>query len=151
MGVLKKLTSEYFGKTERLEDRVIMDGVVRADFTDMNGKHHKDGYRVENGDDDILYKLIRALIGKRGPECDLNDVDVSNVTDTNRLFYKSDFNGDISGWNVSGVTNMYAMFWDSDFNGDISGWEVDPDCVMTYIFKKSPLENNPPKWYNNRM
>ena len=41
MGVLKRLTSEYFGKAERLEDRVVMDGVIRVDFTDRNGRRHR--------------------------------------------------------------------------------------------------------------
>ena len=174
MGVLKKLTSEYFGETERLEDRIVMDGIVRADFTDRNGRRHRNGYRVEDGIWATLKKLIWKLVDKRGVECDLNDVDVSNVTSMSHMFFNSQFNGDISGWDMSGVTNMSYMFFNSQFNGDISRWKVsnvndmshmfrnsvfngdisrwkvNPDCYMTIMFKNSPLENNPPEWYKNR-
>ena len=203
MGVLKRLTEEYFGETERKEDMIkLPEGVVRVDFTDRNGKRHRSGYRVENGSWGTLDGLIKKLIDKRGPECDLNDVDVSNVKDMKHMFSNSDFNGDISGWDVSGVTNMsymfcgshfngdisewdvsgvttmYAMFSYSQFNGDISGWnvfkvtdmggmfdtskftgengdisgwDVNPDCDTRGMFDDSPLMNNPPEWYNNRM
>jgi surface protein len=40
------------------------------------------------------------------------------------MFYKSEFNGDISGWDVSKVSNMEGMFADS------------------------PLEIKTPVWYN---
>ena len=40
------------------------------------------------------------------------------------MFYRSKFNGDISGWNVSNVTDMSGMFYKSEFNGDISCWDV---------------------------
>ena len=174
MGVLKKLTTEYFGDTERLEDRVVMDGVIRVDFTDKNGKRHRNGYRIVDGGHDTLKKLIRKLVDTRGPECDLNDVDVSNVTDMSRMFVYSGFNGNISGWDVSNVTNMSYMFansffnedisgWDvskvesmagmfynSNFNGDISGWKVNPDCKMMDMFFNTPLKNNPPEWYKEK-
>ena len=151
MGVLKKLTTEYFGDTERLEDRVVMDGVIRVDFTDKNGKRHRNGYRIVDGDHDTLKKFIQKLVYKRGPECELNDGDVSNVTDMNSMFYGSLFNGGISGWDVSNVVNMRGMFCGSYFNGDISGWEVNPKCDIEKMFNNSPLESNPPEWYKNRM
>ena len=154
MGVLKKLTSEYFGETERKEDTVVIDGVIRVDFTDRNGVRHRNGYRVEDGNRVTLKELIRKLMDKRGPECDLNDVDVSNVTSTNRMFYYSAFNGDISGWDVSRVTNMGSMFYSSAFtgeNGDISGWDVSKVIDMSFMFYNTPLKNNPPEWYRKRM
>jgi hypothetical protein len=36
------------------------------------------------------------------------------------MFKKSIFNKDISNWNVSNVINMEGMFYKSEFNGDIS-------------------------------
>ena len=39
------------------------------------------------------------------------------------------------------------MFNDSKFTGDISDWDVSNVKKMSYIFDKSTLEKNPPKWY----
>ena len=120
---------------------------------------------------DELKQIIEERIKNEGPECDLNDIDVSNITDmsymfrsskfngdisqwrvssvTNMsyMFYKSKFNGDVSKWDVSKVNNMYGMFYNSEFNGDISKWDVSKVNNMYGMFFKCPLENNPPAWY----
>ena len=107
---------------------------------------------------------------------DISKWDVSNVTNMQAMFSDTDFNGDISKWDVSNVTNMHCMFTDSKFNGNISGWNVGKVRRIEWMFKDtpfnrnlenwnmdiskmsyedkyqvfigSPLENNPPKWYN---
>lgn len=111
MGILKSLTDEYFGKTERKESQII--GLERHSFTDKNGVFHENGYYIKDGDKKQLRRLIKRLIDERGSDCDLNDIDVSNVTDMSTLFgfvsaddYSIDFSGDISGWDVSSVTDM---------------------------------------------
>ena len=68
---------------------------------------------------DELKDIIKQRIESEGNECNLNDIDTSNITDMSNLFLDSDFNGDISKWNVSNVTNMENMFYSSKFNGDI--------------------------------
>ena len=73
-----------------------------------------------------LVDLVKKLIEKRGNEADLNDIDVSQITDMSGLFWYSQFNGDISKWNVSKVENMSYMFENSQFNGDISKWAKKP-------------------------
>ena len=116
-----------------------------------------------------LKDLIEELIKERGNEADLNDVDVSQITDMSYLFYKSNFNGDISKWDVSGVKWMYYMFsrsqfnediskWDvsgvenmgifegSQFNGDISNWDVSNVECMRYMFEDSQFNGNISKW-----
>ena len=72
-----------------------------------------------------LRQLIYKLIKERGNDCDLNDIDTSEITDMDMLFDGSNFNGDISNWDVSNVKDMRYMF-----NG-------------THLFK------NPPKWYKH--
>ena len=43
---------------------------------------------------------------------------------------------------------MNEMFENAEeFNQDISGWNVSNVKNKKDMFKGSPLENNPPKWY----
>ena len=73
-----------------------------------------------------LKNIIKKRIEQEGPEVDLNDIDVSNITDMSKLFINlKDFNSDISSWNVSNVTNISYMFYGCEaFNQDISSWDV---------------------------
>ena len=57
-----------------------------------------------------LKEIIENRIKEEGNEVDLNDIDVSKITDMSKLFSKTNFNGDISNWDVSNVTNMKFMF-----------------------------------------
>ena len=65
-----------------------------------------------------LQHIIKERIKKEGPKCNLNDIDVSKITDMYGLFSLTDFNGDISRWDVSNVENMQEMFFNSNFNGE---------------------------------
>ena len=113
---------------------------------------------------DELKKIIKLRIESDGNECDLNNIDTSNITDMSYLFEYSDFNGnisnwdvsnvtdmegmfryskfndDISKWDVSNVTNMVGMFYGSKFNGDISNWDVSNVKFKLYIFDNCPIE-----------
>ena len=105
--------------------------------------------KVVARDKDHLRQLIMNRIEKRGPDCDLNDIDVRRITDMSYLFYglTSYFNGDISQWDVSNVKDMRCMFDGSDFNGDISQWDVSNVTDMTRMFDNSPLKGKEPSWY----
>ena len=109
---------------------------------------------VEESESDVLRPtrkselkaIIRQRIEEYGPKCDLNDIDVSRVTDMSDLFFSSKFNGDISQWNVSSVRNMNGMFYNSQFNGDISKWDVHNVESMFNMFNESRFNGDISKW-----
>ena len=57
-----------------------------------------------------LYEIIKQRIKQEGNEVDLNDIDLSKITDISYLFSGTDFNGDISKWDVSKVKYSTNMF-----------------------------------------
>lgn len=89
---------------------------------------------------DELRNLIKQRIEDEGNEVDLNDIDVSAITDMSKLFQdisfnSSNFNGNISAWDVSNVTNMNGMFDRCEsFNQDLSKWNVSNVTDMMYMF-----------------
>ena len=123
-------------------------------------------------DKDQLGNFIDAAIEEKGLECDLNYIDVSNVTDMSELFKKrvffdddfnelSDnqmtqeqkrlwnrhlFNGDISQWDVSNVIDMSGMFYGSQFNSDISQWDVSSVTDMHSMFRESQFNSDISQW-----
>ena len=101
-----------------------------------------------------LQDMIIAAIKEKGPEVDLNYIDVSVIDDMHFLFdsyYGDDegksellktFNGDISEWDVSNVKNMSYMFWSAkNFNGDISDWDVSRVTNMRSMFYRATRFN----------
>ena len=80
---------------------------------------------------DIILKRIKS----EGNEVDLNDIDVSKITDMSSLFVGTNFNGGISNWNTSNVNDMSFMFYDCEsFNQDISQWDVSNVTDMYGVF-----------------
>jgi len=68
------------------------------------------------------------------------------VTNTNKMFYGSSFNGDISNWDVSNVINMNQMFAYSSFNGNISNWNVSNVTEMVRMFDRAQFNNDLSGW-----
>ena len=89
-----------------------------------------------------LEQIINDRISKEGTNCDLNDIDTSLIDDMSYLFYRSDFNGNISKWNTSNVKNTKYMFCESVFIGDISEWDVSNVKNMFGMFFKSKFNGD---------
>jgi len=111
--------------------------------TTNNLKHN---YKFFPKNIDELKQIIDAQINKYGLEVDLNNIDVSQITDMSYLFHASKFNGNISKWDVSNVKNMFSMFSNSVFNGDISNWNVHNVRHMSWMFKQSKFNQDISNW-----
>ena len=103
----------------------------------------------------VLQKIIKQRIIEQGPNCDLNDIDVSGMKSMSHLFcgdtngvdkVLNSFNGDISQWDVSNVKDMFALFSSSKFNGDISKWDVSNVERMGAMFEMSVFNRDISKW-----
>ena len=93
-----------------------------------------------------LKDIIKERIEQNGINCDLNDIDVSRVTDMHNLFNRLKFNGDISQWDVSNVEDMSGMFGTCPFNGDISKWDVSNVEDMSDMFQWSKFDGDISGW-----
>ena len=97
----------------------------------------KSRYKYHPKTKEELIDIILQRIKDEGNEVDLNDIDVSNITDMSYLFKFSNFNGDISRWNVKNVRNMEYMFYGcKSYNQDISKWNVSNVINMSGMFAK---------------
>ena len=96
-------------------------------------------YKYSPNDKEELKSLLKKLLEERGLDADLNDIDVSKITDMSSLFFSSGLsqikNIDISKWDVSNVTNMNEMFNScKEFNCDLSNWDVSKVEYMSDMF-----------------
>ena len=89
-----------------------------------------------------LREIILKRVKEEGNKVDLNNIDVSNITDMSGVFIRTNFNGDISKWDVSKVKNMSFMFYDcTSFNSDISNWDVSNVNNMVGMFEECEFFN----------
>lgn len=103
------------------------------------GKNNK-VYNYHPNTRDELVNLLDKLIKERGNNANLNDIDVSKITDMSTIFYIINQktiigNINISLWNTSNVENMYGMFYGCKvFNCDLSEWDVSKVMNMENMF-----------------
>lgn len=115
----------------------------------MSGKKLNEIKTVVAKDKEDLIKIIEDTINKDGNYSDLNFIDVSYLTDLSGLFsgeVTRKFNGNINEWDVSSVTDMRFIFAESMFNGDISRWDVSNVTNMSHMFEKSKFNGDISKW-----
>ena len=112
-----------------------------------------------------LMDQICSHIYQYGPACDLNHLDVSQVTDlsfvelsfeeggrndedqrSENVFFNYKFTGDVSRWNTANVTDMSNLFRDCTFNGDISGWNTSKVINMDCMFLGSSFSGSIGSW-----
>ena len=142
-----------FKAHDSLEDtkalKVVWDGLknnkaIMNKYGAINEVEANKMFKVRTRDE--LQDLVMQRIRERGSNCDLNDIDVSSITDMSYMFIDSAFNGDISKWDVSNVRDMTGMFYGSRFNGDISKWDVSNVKYMSGMFNKSKFNGDISKW-----
>lgn len=99
--------------------------------------------------DSNIRKIIDDEIKKNGPQCDLNHIDTSKVTNMNDLFMNTKgrgldgFNCDISRWDVHNVKAFSSMFYMCyDFTGDLSGWDVSAGEEFIGMFERCTKFNS---------
>lgn len=124
--------------TRFIIERLKLDRSTKID----NYKYHPKNY-------DELKDLIKELLEERGPDADLNDIDISKITDMAGLFMNLDpHNIDISKWDVSNVENMRYVFYNcKNFNCDLDEWKVKKVHDMKNMFTGCKSLKNKPSWY----
>lgn len=98
-----------------------------------------------------LSSFVNNEISIQGLGADLNCINTSLITNISSLFFKSQFNGDISKWNTSNIKNMSNIFAYSKFNGNISEWDVSNVINMNGMFLLSAFRDDIYSWDLNNL
>jgi hypothetical protein len=91
-------------------------------------------------DNDKLREAVRLWCGQRAValqrDGNINDWDVSQVTDMSGVFEDTTFNDRIDRWDVRNVTSMDRMFLDATrFNQPSDTWNVSQVLTMGSMFR----------------
>ena len=127
------------GILEKIDDRKDLTSEEYDILTSFTGVYHVN-------DKEELSNLIQYFVDTYGNDCNLNWINVSNITDMSLLFDEIEFDGDISEWDVSNVTNMSCMFYKANFWGGISKWNVSNVTNMYAMFYESEFRGDISNW-----
>jgi hypothetical protein len=95
---------------ENITDDIFNDDLFNTD-DDYDDLSNEIFYNYHPESKQELRTLIKQLLKERGENADLNDIDVSKITNMSELFDNLDpHNIDIRYWDVRGVKNMKYMF-----------------------------------------
>ena len=149
-GILKGLTENNIELLADLDNSEI-DQLDSLQTKSVNNKMHA-LYRYFPKTKKELVEIIKAEVEKKGWNCSINHIDVSQITDMSYLFSNDpysgyelgEFNGDISRWNVSNVTTTRGMFKGAEsFNQPIGNWDVSNVVDMCGMFARAISFNQP--------
>ena len=120
--------------------------IIDERFKDEYDKLKKEFYVIK---DCNIHKIVKLYIDNKTRCVSLygfiEDWDVSNVTNMNRLFiFCKQFNEDISNWDTSNVTDMYCMFYGANiFDQPIGDWDTSNVTDMSHMFADAFNFNQP--------
>lgn len=93
-----------------------------------------------------LAYLVDRSIERDGLECNLNYIDVSQISLFIRTLAIEGFNGDVSKWNVSNALRMDELFDSSAFTGNVAAWNTSRVVNMSSMFRNTPFNGDVSKW-----
>ena len=156
---LNTMKIKYFPETRYELRKLVCNESIKlweidtSKITDMYNLFYQSERKDFTGIEDWNVSNVKDMSGmfKYTPiNHNLNKWNVSKVKNMSDMFVNAEsFNQDISSWNVSNVANMSTMFaFALSFNKDLSKWKVADNVTKEGAFWGSPLENNPPTWFN---
>ena len=91
---------------------------------------------------EISWKSMNSAFRDTDLSIDASDApDLSEVTDTSKMFYASTMDQDISHWDMSTIQNTSYMFYEGVYNQPLNMWDVGNVTNMTSMFQRNRVFN----------
>jgi surface protein len=147
---LGRVGQEYHrGKGKKVEDERLKTPKKEQNISNKKNKKKENIFKYFPETKNELRHII-AKKNINSNNIDLNDVDVSKISDLSFLFDQSpDANPDVSNWDVSHVTNMRGLFSGChNFEGKgLENWDVSNVTDMSGMFDGCEELKKIPSWY----
>ena len=132
---------------EKAVKDILNDNNISGDIiNELNDDLYTSIYKVKSKKD---LQYIVTWYSNNHPDCSMNWLDVSGITDMSRLFSgefdeKNNYDGDISKWDTFNVTDMsYMFYYAKSFNQSIGDWNVSSVTNMNHMFACAYHFNQP--------